>query len=155
MQRIQKTISEFLSDGSVPSVGPDDVVSKAIEAMKSGGSDCVLVLDDGKPIGIFTERDFLNRVTAEQRKPSETAMRDVMTRDPETLRPHDCISYAINRMAVRGFRNVPIIDGDGKAIAVIDVRDVVDHMSELFSEMGEGGSSSKEDDEWVDIGGSA
>ncbi len=153
MQRIQKTISEFLSDDPVPSVSPTDSVSAAIETMKSAGSDCVLVLDDKKLVGVFTERDFLNRVTAEQRNPSATSMGEVMTSEPETLEAQDCISYAINRMAMRGFRNVPIVDGEGRAIAIINVRNVIEHLSELFSEIG--GGSGEGGEEWVDIGGGA
>ena len=154
MQRIQKTISEFLSDTPVPSVGPDDRVTAAVESMKSAGSDCTLVIDDGKLLGIFTERDFLNRVAAAQRDPGETAVRDVMTAPPETLHAVDCISYAINRMAVRGYRNVPIVNEDGAATAVISVRNVIDHMTEVFDEIGERGTG-EGGDEWVDIGGGA
>ena len=152
MQRIQKTISEFVSEVPVPTVSVDDPVNAAIETMKSADANCVVVLDDDKVAGIFTERDFLNRVTAEQRDPVATPMRDVMTANPQTLRPHDCISYAINRMAVRGFRNVPIVDGDGRAVNLIDVRDVIDHINDLFDEIAESGSG-EEGQEWVDIGG--
>lgn len=154
MQRIQKTISEFLSDSPVPSVGPDDRVTAAMESMKSAGSYCTLVIHDGKLLGIFTERDFLNRVAAAQRNPGETAIRDVMTAQPETLQSGDCISYAINRMAVRGYRNVPIVDEGGAAKAVITVRNVIDHVTELFAEVGETGTG-EGGDEWVDIGGGA
>ena len=149
---MQTTISEFVSEGPVPSVGPDDPVSTATKMMQSVGSDCVLVIENDQLLGIFTERDFLNRVAAEQRNPTVTPMREVMTPEPETLRPRDSIAYAINRMAVRGFRNIPIIDEANRVIAVIDVRDVMDHMTEVFAGLEED-QSAEEVDEWVDIGG--
>lgn len=152
MQRIQKTIAEFVSGGPLPSAGPDDKVSLAIVTMKSTRSDCVLVIESDKLIGIFTERDFLLRVAAEQREPAATRLRDVMTAEPETLAMSDCISYAINRMATRGYRNVPIVDPDGRAVAVVDVRDIIDHLADLFAEIGESGGGEL-DREWVDIGG--
>lgn len=153
MQRIQKTIDQFISDDPLPAVAPDDQVTAAMEAMKAQRSDCVLVLDSARLVGIFTERDFLNRVTAQQRNPAETRVRDVMTADPETLRPHDAVPYAINRMVVRGFRNIPIVDGDGKAVAVLDVRDVMAHLSEVFDDLAQGKVVESEWDEWTDIGG--
>ncbi|WP_428262426.1 CBS domain-containing protein [Haliangium sp.] len=154
MQRIKKTIQDFLSDDdSLPSVAPDDPVTAAASAMTDKW-DCVLVMEGDALVGIFTERDFLNRVAAEQRDPATTKMRDVMTPNPEALRTHDSIAYAINRMVVRGFRNVPVTDGNGKVVSVIDVRDVMSHLNEVFGDAG-GGERDKEWDAWTDIGGGA
>lgn len=120
--------------------------------MKAHGSNYVVVLDDGKLEGIFTERDFLNRVTAARLIPSETLMRDVMTSDPQTLSTEDCVSYAINLMAVGGFRNIPILDPDGTFRVVLTVRDVIGHLSELMSEY-QRNADPVEMQEWIDIGG--
>ncbi len=152
MHRIQKTIAEFISDRSVPAVGADDTVPAALELMREQGSDCVLVIEEGRAIGIFTERDFLYRVAAERRVVAETRIREVMTEGPETLKASDSIAYAINRMAVRGFRNIPIGDEEGRAIAVLDVRHVVEHISEVFAEV-EASQGDAAIDEWTDIGG--
>ena len=153
MRRIQKTIDQFIADAPLPAVTPDDQVTAAMETMKTQRLDCVLVLEGDRLVGIFTERDFLNRVTAQQRNPAETRIRDVMTAEPETLRPHDAIPYAINRMVVRGFRNIPIVDDQGKAVAVLDVRDIISHLSEVFDDLVQGKVIENEWDEWTDIGG--
>ena len=150
MRRIHKTISAFIDGRSVPSVSPTNLVTDAIECMKREGSDCVVVLDGRQLVGIFTERDFLNRVTAQQGNPATIRMSSVMTKSPQTLGSHDSIAYAINLMAVRGFRNVPIVD-DGSFRAVLTVRDVVSHLSSVFAEL-EGGESA-DDSDWVDLGG--
>jgi CBS domain-containing protein len=74
-----------------------------------------------------------------------------MTANLETLGPGDDIRFAINKMAVGGFRHVPIVDGDGKPVGVIRVRDVIDHMAKVFATVeGDGGEHL---DEWVDVGG--
>jgi len=151
MGQIRKTVSEFIEDTPLSAVGPEDSIAAAIEVMKRDQSDCVVVLDAGMIVGIFTERDFLNRVTAARRDPAETKMKSAMTPNPEVLRTYDCISYAINRMAVGGFRNVPIIGEQGKPIAVLSVRDVVSHLSELFDEVSPVREPSRS--AWVDIGG--
>lgn len=148
MPRISKTISEFV----VPAVSPDDTVTRAIEIMRSRRSDCALVMEDGRLVGIFTERDFLFRVAAKKRDPNATDMRSVMTADPDTLRARDNITYAINQMAVRGFRNIPIVDDSSRPTSILDIRQVIQHMSDVFAEL----DDQKHDpvaDEWTDIGG--
>lgn len=150
MRRIQRTISDFIVDGSAPTVGPGDMVGAAVEVMKRHDANYVVVLEDDRLVGIFTERDYLNRVMAARREPDQTEVRDVMTSDPVTLSSEDCVSYAINQMAVGGFRNVPIVDPDGTFLTVITVRDVIGHLSDLLAEA----AGSEEDmQEWTDIGG--
>jgi CBS domain-containing protein len=153
MQKIQKTISEFLAGRALPRLEPGATVAAALEHLRSAGGQCVLVTEGETLVGIFTERDFVFRVAAEDRDPSTTALADVMTGEPETLRPEDCISYAINRMAVRGFRNVPIVDDGGRLVGLLSVRDVMSHLREVFAELEETEVVEDRMEEWVDIGG--
>lgn len=156
MRRIQRPIADFITpDASVVALSPDDPVSAAVEVMKAHKWDCSLVLEGGTLVGIFTERDFLYRVSAAQKNPNHTTLREVMTPNPETLRARDAISYAINRMVVRGFRNIPIVDDTGKPVAVLDVRDVMAHLTEVFAEVSERTVLDKEWEEWTDTGGGA
>jgi CBS domain-containing protein len=152
---LQKTIKEFIRPGRVPQVGPEDTVATALEIMRAQHAYCVAVIDDGRLVGVFTERDFLNRVTAERRPIEGTRMTEVMTPDPVTLGVDDCISYAINKMAVGGFRNVPILDADGRTVTLLDTRDVIAHLSDLIDALDEQGAERVEDREWTDIGGGA
>jgi CBS domain-containing protein len=152
MQRIQKTISEFVSGRPVPALGPDDDVATAIAIMKSQRSDCVMVIEGDALLGIFTERDFLYRVAARQRLPGDTIMREVMTPEPKTLRPRDSVAYAINCMVMHGFRNIPIVDDQDHPISILDIRTIISHTSEVFAEIEEG-QSRPDVDEWTDIGG--
>ena len=157
MQRIQKTIAEFVVNASRVTVAPADPVSVAVAAMREHKVDCVLVVDSDALVGIFTERDFLHRVTAEHRDPATTAIEVVMTRNPDTLRETDCMTYAINKMAVRGFRNVPIVDEAGRPLSVLDVRIVMMHLLKVFAEVEKENAGrppgADTDSEWVDIGG--
>lgn len=151
MYQIQRSIGECIAESEFASVKPDDMVTAAVEAMTRAERDCVLVLDGGSLAGIFTERDFLNRVSAENRDPASTPMREVMTSEVRSLRSDDCVTYAIDLMANGGFRNVPVVDHSGRPTAVLDVRIVMGHLVKVFAEL------EKEDrevgDEWIDIGG--
>ncbi len=153
MQQIQNTISEFIEGGSTSPVAPNDTVLAALGVLANHADDydCVLVVDDGALVGVFTERDFLSRVSARELDPGTTTMGEVMTTEPFTLSPSDNITFAINQMAVGGFRNIPIVDDAGIPIAVLTVRDVMRHLDGLFAEVAE--AAGAEWDEWHDIGG--
>jgi len=149
---IQREIAEFISNRRLQSLPPDAPVSAAVEAMKAESSDCVLVCEDKRLLGIFTQRDFLCRVATVEGVGPDTPLRDVMTARPSSLRPGDSINYAINRMAQGGFRNVPIVDTGGNAIANLSVRDVMRHLRDIFAEI-KNQQSDAGGDPWVDIGG--
>ena len=151
MPRLQRTIDDFLNDDrELPALSPSDTAAAAAAKMKACRSDAVAVVADAKLVGVFTERDYLNRVVALRLSPSNTKLADVMTPDPEHLGPEDCVSYAINKMAVGGFRNVPVCEGN-KLVGVLGVRDVMTHLFDLFAEASD--RESQEINPWTDIGG--
>ena len=99
-------------------------IREAIQVMLDRNLGAVLVEHEGRPVGIFTERDVLRRVIRtgiDQDRPVE----EVMTPDPETLSLDDGIAFALNRMAVGGYRNLPIVDDAGTPLAVLSQREVV------------------------------
>ena len=117
MRRLEKTIEEIGWTKSVPKFAKSDMVGRAFDAMSREAHDCVLILDGESLAGIFTSRDFLNRVAADRKDPQNLPLGDVMTASPRTLRPRDGVAFAINWMAIEGFRNVPIVDDAGAAVA--------------------------------------
>jgi len=149
---MNKSISEFLTDTSANTIRADATVMDAISAMTRQRHDYVLVMENGSIIGIFTERDFLNRVIGERLLPERVPIREVMTPDPETLMRSDYISYAIERMARYGFRNIPIVD-EGEPPAVLTVWNVMSHLSEILADIEEDGIDREIFDELTDIGG--
>jgi CBS domain-containing protein len=91
----------------------------------------VIVERDGQPVGIFTERDLMRRVVAAGID-LDRELEEVMTPDPETLGLDDSIAYALNRMTVGGFRNIPIVDENGALVGIISQREVVDYIVSLL-----------------------
>ena len=135
MRRLQKTIEELGWTKSVPRFGKADTVARAFDAMSRESHDCVLIVEADSIAGIFTSRDFLNRIAAERADPSAIELGDVMTAAPRTLRPRDPVAFAINWMAVEGFRNVPIVDDDGAVQGVLTVWDVMRHLEAIFEDI--------------------
>ena len=135
MRRLQKTIEDIGWTRAVPRFSARDPVARAFDAMSRESHDCVLIVEGTAIAGIFTSRDFLNRVAAIRRDPREVLLGDVMTQAPKTLRPRDPVAFAINWMAIEGFRNVPIVDDNGHILGVLTVWDVMRHLEDMFQEI--------------------
>jgi len=114
---------------------PDQSVARAIASMVQNRRAAVVIVDDeDRLVGIFTERDVLTRVMGAGRVARDTLLGDVMTPEPEALRPVDRICYAINRMHAGGFRSLPLVDDAHRPIGIITVNDVVRWLAEIFPE---------------------
>jgi CBS domain-containing protein len=135
MRRLQRTIEEIGWSREAPRLPDTALVASALELMRRETHDCVLVTRGDQLAGIFTSRDFLNRVAAVHGDPAQLALADVMTASPRTLRPGDDVVFAINWMAVEGFRNVPIVDDQGRLLGVLTVWDVMRHLGDFFEEI--------------------
>ena len=117
-------------------LGADASVKTAMQAMQQRHRGCILITRDGtlrSPLtGIFTERDILLRVIDSGRNPALVPLGDVMTPDPESL-PYDArFAWALNMMAVGGYRHLPVTDANGWPTAVLAVRDIVEFLVESF-----------------------
>ena len=135
MRRLEKTIREIGWTHAVPRLEVTDRVSRAFDQMSREVHDCVLVMRGDELAGIFTSRDFLNRVAAVRADPAAVVLGEVMTPAPRTLRPRDPVAFAINWMAMEGFRNVPITDENGGVLGVLTVWDVMRHLEAIFDEI--------------------
>lgn len=89
---------------------PDATVQQACQRMWDRRVGAVLVIDKDKLVGIFTGRDAV-RALAEGRSPATTPLSSVMTAKPDTIAPEATAVDALQRMADRSFRHLPIVDG--------------------------------------------
>lgn len=118
---------------AVITVPLDGSLAEAVRTLQEGRIGCVLVVDsNGGLAGIFTERDLLTKVAGEPRDWEKEPISAFMTSAPETLRPDDPIAWALNYMHLGGYRHVPLLDEVGHLVGVVSVRDIVDHIVELF-----------------------
>jgi CBS domain-containing protein len=117
-------------------VAPDATVAKAIEVMQKKKVSAVVVVEKKKTrrvVGIFTERDLVNRALSVKGY-AKAPIAKFMTKDPETLRAKDSVAYALNKMSVGRFRHVPLVDDAGKPAGMISIRDIADLIVELCPE---------------------
>jgi CBS domain-containing protein len=104
-------------------VTPEVTVAEVAALMTKRRIGAILVLEKGKLAGIFTERDALTRVLAKGVDPLTATVGKVMTRNPDTIRPSESVQTALDLMAERGYRHLPVID-DGKLYGIISIRDL-------------------------------
>jgi len=112
-------------------VAETTTIEDAVRLMLESEVGALLVTRGEHPVGIFTERDVLRRVVG-ARVPLSQPVASVMTAAPETLGLDDGIAFALNRMIVRGFRHIPILDAAGHARAVLSLREVVHFIVSLL-----------------------
>lgn len=117
---------------SPESVPASTKVRDAIQKMVQLRIGCVLVEDGGKLVGVFTERDVLNRV-ATQTEALDRPVSEVMTSALETITKEDSIAYALHTMDVGGYRHMPIVDASGRGVGIVSMRDILRFLCVRFA----------------------
>jgi CBS domain-containing protein len=112
-------------------------VAEAARLMKQHKTGALLICDKERLVGVFTERDALFRVTAEELDPKTTLLADVMTSQPQTITPDRPLGHALHMMYEGGFRNVPVVE-NGRPIGMVSARHALGpELKEFVSEMDE------------------
>jgi CBS domain-containing protein len=106
-------------------------VGEAARLMKKSQFGAVMVVDDGKLVGIFTERDALFNVIAAGRDPQIIQLAAVMTRNPQTILADKPFVDALHLMHAGGFRHVPVVE-DGRPVGMVSARDAFGQELENF-----------------------
>jgi CBS domain-containing protein len=112
-------------------IGRASSVGEALAAVKRHGVGYVLVVEDGRPVGIMSEREVLMKIVARDVKYDE-GVDKFMSHNPETLTLKDRIARAIQMMNEGGERNIPIVDDAGQAVAVLRTLDIIHFLAETF-----------------------
>lgn len=112
-------------------IAPARTVAEAVDLMRQEGVGCLVVCEDGKVVGIFTERDLLRRVLAAG-KPLTLPVADYMTPDPVVVHPKEPIAAAVRRMVEGGYRHLPVVDEVERLVGVISVKRIMHYLVEFF-----------------------
>jgi signal-transduction protein with cAMP-binding, CBS, and nucleotidyltransferase domain len=109
-------------------VSPDASALEVVGKMKAVGVGCALVLDAGKLVGIFTERDLLNKLTGKNARPGHTKVRELMSVNPEVLSERDSVATAVNKMSIGRYRHIPVRKADG-SYSVTSIKHVLKYIA--------------------------
>ena len=111
--------------------GTRTLVCEAAKLMALKNVGAIMVVEDNRLVGIFTERDVVFRVVARGLDAQTTPLAEVMTREPLTVSPEKAFGYALVVMQENGFRHLPVVE-DGKPVGMISSRNAMDPELEEF-----------------------
>lgn len=112
-------------------LSPQQTVAEAVSVLRQEKVGCLLVCENGKLVGIFTERDLMRRIMAPG-KPLTLPLADCMTLNPITVECKESISAAIERMESGGHRHLPVVDETGVPVGILSVKKIVHFIVEHF-----------------------
>ena len=111
-----------------------DPMFKVVEQMREQHRGAVLVEEDGALVGIFTERDVMQRLDHSDLGWLHTTIGDVMTPRPTVIHTDDTIAEAMRRLTQGRRRHLPVVDASGRALGMLSIRDLVGYIAERFPE---------------------
>ena len=127
----ERTVAQII-EGQEPVTAPADTsVSDAARVMKARNVGALMVVDNEKLVGVFTERDGLFRVLAAGLDAEATQLSAVMTANPQTVSPDAGFVTALQMMHDGGFRHIPVVK-DGRVMGIVSVRDALGPELEAF-----------------------
>lgn len=112
----------------VYTVSPDSSVYEALETLEAKNLGSLVVLEEnGKLDGIFTERDYARKVILKGRSSKETKVRDIMTESPVFVTPDHKIEYCMQLMTDKHIRHLPVLE-DNELIGIVSIGDLVKYI---------------------------
>lgn len=106
-------------------VSSDATVREAAKAMAEHNVGCSAVVDDGRLVGMFTERDILKRVLLQDLRTDQTRVADVMTTEIVTCGPDTDVRLARLLLRDHHIRHLPVLEEGGRLLGVLSIRDLV------------------------------
>lgn len=129
MGKVKDILKSKPHAGSIFSVEPDTIVYKAIELMSEKNIGGLLITENGKLAGIFTERDYARKLILKGKSSKDTTIGELMTRNPFTVNSESSIEECMQIMSDKRFRHLPVVDGD-VLTGIISIGDVVRYIIE-------------------------
>ncbi|HXV36859.1 MAG TPA: CBS domain-containing protein [Myxococcota bacterium] len=130
------TVAEHYQKG-VATILAGATARDAADAMKARSVGSLVVMRDGAPAGIVTDRDLLERVVADGKDAGATAVADVMSEPLQVASPADPLERVVELMSAHGIRRVPVV-ANRELVGIVALDDVLAKVSEELSDLAEG-----------------
>lgn len=129
---INETLSSAISHPPLV-MDVETSLAEMLKCMREADRGAVLVVRDGRLVGIFTERDVLHRVAGQAIDLDSAKLGEHMTPDLVTLPADASVAFVLNRMLTEGFRHIPLIDEQGRPTGMVSMRDLIEYLSEFIN----------------------
>lgn len=121
-----KTIRRILEikGFNIWSTRPDTPVFEALQIMSDKGIGALLVMDDKKLVGVFSERDYARKVILQGKHSKEISVSEIMSSPPIFITPENTTEQGLALMTAKHIRHLPVMDG-GQVIGIVTIGDLV------------------------------
>ena len=121
-----KNVKEILEQkgGEVYTVSPDETVLGAIRKLADLGIGSLVVVENGRPVGLFSERDYTCKVALEGKHSQDTPVREVMSERLVVVHPDTTTNECMALMTENRIRHLPVVD-EGKLVGLVSIGDIV------------------------------
>jgi len=121
-----QSVDEILEakGGDVWAVGPEATAYEALEIMADKDVGALMVVEGGRPVGIFSERDYARKVILKGRSSKDTPVKDLMTRELVFVGPRSSVNECMALMTEKRARHLPVVE-NGRLMGVISIGDIV------------------------------
>lgn len=122
-----KPVSELLKQhhGTLWHVRPDESVYAALELLARYEAGALMVMEGGRLVGVFSERDYTRKIALQGRNSKETRVSDIMTRNVYTVTSSAGTRSCMVLMSEKKIRHLPVVDG-ATVVGMISIRDILD-----------------------------
>jgi len=122
-----KPVSELLKkrDGTLWHVRPDESVFAALELLARYEVGALMVMEGGRLVGVFSERDYTRKIALQGRNSRETSVAEIMTRNVVSVAPRTGTRACMSLMSEKKIRHLPVVDGS-TVLGMISIRDIMD-----------------------------
>jgi len=126
---------ESLLRRPVCTLSPEATCQEAAQLMRDERVGCVVVAENGRPLGIVTDRDLVTRVIAAGREPAKTLLREAMSGEPVFLARERGFDQLLATMRQQGVRRVPVVDDAGRLEGVVSLDDLLPLLADQLGEL--------------------
>lgn len=121
-----KPVQELLKgrDSTVFQVSPSITVFEALKLLAEHEVGAMVVMDQGRLVGVVSERDYTRKIALQGRNSKETKVEDIMTRDVVTVAPGTGTRACMTLMSQKNIRHLPVVDG-AAVLGMISIRDIL------------------------------
>jgi CBS domain-containing protein len=122
-----KPVSQLLKnrEGTLWHARPEDTVFEALQLLAEYEVGALMVMDQGRLVGVLSERDYTRKIALQGRSSKDTLVKDIMTRDVLYVTPSTGTRECMALMSEKKIRHLPVLDGS-TVIGMISVRDILD-----------------------------
>ena len=122
-----KPVSQLLKarDGTLWHARPDDTVFEALQLLAEYEVGALMVMDQGRLVGVLSERDYTRKIALQGRSSKDTRVKDIMTRDVLYVTPSTRTRECMALMSEKKIRHLPVLEGS-TVVGMISIRDILD-----------------------------